>query len=367
MMTLAASHARQIGRPVLVTAAGVTAGLLVTLALLAFTTPDPVAALQGLLTGSASTPGRFAQWLDYSSFLMLTGASVCLVFRAGIFSIGAEGQVFVGALCAGFVALHLAPSPLTLLAGLGAAVLGGFAWGVLPGLMKAYLGTDEIVTTLMMNYVATFGFAYVLKEMLAPPDAGYPVSVFFGQGTWFPTVGNAPGISTTVVLGLLTCAAVALVLDRTSFGYTLRMVGNSQRFAHAVGMRVPRMIWLAIAISGAIAGLAGSAIAFGSTHRLILGMATGLGFDGILVALLALNRPALVPLSALMYGYLRTGADVVQLTANVPREIVVVIQGLLVLALAALIRQRERRARTQTPVVDPTTTEEAGDVPRQHA
>lgn len=366
MMPIALSHARRAGRPVLVTAAGVAVGLLVTLALLGLTTADPVAALQGLLTGSVSTPGRFAQWLDYASFLMLTGASVCLVFRAGMFSIGAEGQVFVGALFAGFVALALPPSPLVLLVAFGAAAVGGFVWGALPGLMKAYLGTDEIVTTLMMNYVATFGFAYVLKEFLAPPDAGFPVSTFFAPSTWFPRLGSNPGISATIVLGLLACVAVSVVLNRTRFGYALRMVGNSPRFAHAIGLRVPHLVWLVIAISGAIAGLAGAAIAFGSTHRLILGMATGLGFDGILVALLALNRPGLVPLSALAYGYLRTGADVIQLTANVPREIVVVIQGLVILALAALIRQRERRARATAPI-EPALTERDSDAARLHA
>ncbi|MGP3534249.1 ABC transporter permease [Microbacterium sp. RD1] len=326
-------------------------GALVLLAFLAglyglfvLTSDDPGAALQGLFTGAVSSPGRIAQWLSYSSFLMITGASVCLVFRVGMFSIGAEGQVFVAALLSGVLVLALGPSPLALPLAVVAAAIAGFLWGVIPGLMKAYLGADEIVTTLMMNYVATFLFAFVIKEFLQPDGAGFPVSEFFDPSSWFPTIGTAPAISSTLILGLAVCVIVSVVLNRTRFGYRLRVVGDSPRFAHANGMPVARLIWLSIAVSGAIAGLAGAAIAFGGTNRLILGMAAGIGFDGILVALLAVNRPILVPLMALAYGFLRTGGDVIQVTSNVPRDIVVVLQGVIILVLAAALRRWERRS-----------------------
>lgn len=333
-------------------ALGIIIALAGLLLLFVFTSSDPFAALQGLLTGAVSSPGRISQWLSYSSFLMLTGASVCLVFRVGMFSIGAEGQAFVGALLAGLVAISLGQGPFTLPLAIIAATAGGFVWGLIPGLMKAYLGADEIVTTLMMNYVATFLFAYIIKEFLQPADAGFPVSEFFDPSSWFPNIGTAPAISTTLILGVLVCVFVSVVLNRTRLGYKFRMVGDSPRFAHANGLPVARLIWLSIALSGAVAGIAGAAIAFGGTHRLILGMATGIGFDGILVALLAVNRPALVPLTALAYGFLRTGGDVIQITSNVPRDIVVIVQGVIILALAAALRRSERKARTQAASVD---------------
>ncbi|WP_028935100.1 ABC transporter permease [Pseudonocardia spinosispora] len=334
-------------------AAATAAALLVLIGLMALATPDPIGAVGGLLTGAVSSPGRAAQWLSYASFLMLTGASVCLVFRVGMFSIGAEGQVFVGGLLAGLVALMMGPTPMAIPVGIAAAIVGGFLWALIPGLMKAYLGADEIVTSLMMNYIGTFLFAFVVKQFLMPEGAGYPVSKFFPHSNWLPTIGTAPAIPSTMILGLAACILVGVLLDRTRLGYALRMVGDSPRFAHANGLHVPRLIWVSIAVSGAVAGVAGAAIAFGSTHRLILGMATGLGFDGVLVALLAVNRPMLVPLTALAYGYLRTGGDVMQITANVPRDVVVVVQGLLIIALAAALRRRtgEGRGRPATGVV----------------
>lgn len=341
--------------------AGVAAALVGLLLIFVFTSSDPFGALTGLLTGAVSSPGRVAQWLSYSSYIMLTGASVCLVFRVGLFSIGQEGQAFIGALLAGYVALTLGAGPFTIPLAVLAAFAGGFAWGLIPGLMKAYLGADEIVTTLMMNYVATFAFAFVIKQYLKPPDAGYPVSDFFDTSLVFPNITVGVPIPTTLILGLAVCALVGVLLNRSRLGFSFRMVGDSPRFAHANGMSVSRLIWLSIALSAGIAGLAGAAIAFGGTHRLILGMATGIGFDGILVALLALNRPALVPLTALAYGYLRTGGDVIQITGNVPRDIVVIVQGVVILVLAAALQQRERRSRTVLAVADesdpPTDTD----------
>lgn len=322
--------------------------------LFALTSDDPVSALQGLFSGAVSSPGRISQWLSYASFLMITGASVALVFRVGMFSIGVEGQVFVAALLSGALVLMIGPSPFALPLALVAATVAGFIWGIVPGLMKAYLGADEIVTSLMMNYIATFLFAFVIKEFLQPEDAGFPVSEFFDPSSWFPLMGSTPAISSTLILGLAVCLITSIVLNRSRFGYRLRVVGSSPRFAHANGMPVARLIWLSIAVSGAVAGLAGAAIAFGGTNRLILGMATGIGFDGILVALLAANRPILVPIMALAYGFLRTGGDVIQITSNVPRDIVVVLQGVIILVLAAGMRYWEQRANRA--VTDPASS-----------
>ncbi|MFI9557449.1 ABC transporter permease [Nonomuraea endophytica] len=327
-------------------AAGVAGALFLILALLALTSDNVPASVDGLLTGAVSSPGRTAQWLSYSSYLMFTGASVCLVFRVGMFSIGAEGQVFIAALTSGVVALALGPSAFALPLAVLAAAVGGAAWALLPGLMKAYLNADEIVTTLMLNFVATFAFAFVIKEALLPEGAGFPVSEYFDKASWLPKWGTSPAIPSSLVLAILSCVAVSVLLNRSRLGFRLRMVGDSRPFARANGYPVRRLICVAFVVSGAVAGLAGAAIAFGGTHRLIVGMGAGIGFEGVLVALLAVNRPALVPLTALAYGYLRTGGEIIQITGNVPRDVVVVLQGLLIIGLAALLRRRDARSRT---------------------
>ncbi len=334
-------------------------GLGVLFAAFAIVSPDPATAIGEFLTGAVSNPGRITQWLSYSSELMVTGAAVCLVFRVGLFTIGVEGQVFIGALLAGLVALGLGSGPLTLLLATAASALGGFLWGLIPGLMKAYLGADELVTSLLLNYVATFLFSFVLKQFLTPANAGFPVSAYFAPSVGFPTLGTDPAVPVTLLLGVVVCLAVSTVLTRSRFGYRLRVVGDSPRFAHANGLPVRRLMWIAIALSGAIAGLAGAGLAFGTTHRLIVGMATGIGFDGLTVALLAFSRPILVPIAALAYGYLTTGGDVIQITANVPSQVVVVLQGVLILLIATVLRGRTARARRTTP----PTGEEADDEP----
>lgn len=347
--------------PSLRTTAAISAGLAVGVGLvyglLVLTSDSPSTAMQGLFTGAFSNPGRISQWISYSSFLMFTGASVCLVFRVGLFSIGAEGQVFIGALLAGIAVLALGPTPFALPLGVLAATVGGFIWGLIPGLMKAYLGTDEIVTSLMMNYIGTFCFAFIIKQFLQPEGAGFPVSEFFDLSALFPVIGRPVGISTTIVLATLICLLVSFTLNRTRLGYALKAVGDSPRFAHANGLKVPQLIWTSIALSGAIAGIGGAAVALGGTDRLILGMATGLGFDGILVALLAVNRPALVPVTALLYGYFRVGGDVIQITSNVPRDVIVILQGIVILVLAAAIRQREKKQRQGTQVLPAATAD----------
>ena len=326
--------------------AAVVLTLLVMAGLLVATTDDTGGAVKGLLTGAISNEGRVDQWLAYSSYLMLTGAAVCLVFRVGQFSIGAEGQLVVGALAAGVTVLHVADGRTAMLAAVGAALVGGFVWGLLPGLMKAYMRTDEIISTLMLNYVALFGFAYVVKRFLAPPDAGFPVSEFFLPDTWLPSIGGPQGVPGSFLAALVACVLTAVLLTRSRLGLKLRLVGDSESFARAVGLPVPRLIWLSMALSGALAGLAGGVIALGDTHRLILGISAGLGYDGILVALLALNRPLLVPITGLAYGYLRTGGDVIQITDGIPRDVVTVLQGVLVLVMAVALQRRSGRRRT---------------------
>jgi simple sugar transport system permease protein len=313
----------------------VITALVLIYALLALSTGDPLQATSSLLTGPLSDSGRTSQWLNDTTDLMLTGLAVALAFRAGQFSLGAEGQVALGALAAGAVLLHLGDVPGAWIIGLVVGALAGFLFGLVPGLMKAYGGADEIVSTLMLNYIALLFFAFAINQWLQPDGAGYPVSDFLDASAWMPTFGLAPKIPLGLFIAVALCVLAWFFLGRTRVGFELRMTGENPRFATAVGLRVNRSIWMSIAVSGAVAGLAGAIIMQTETHRLILGLSGNLGYDGILVALIATNRPLLIPVGALGYAYLRTGGDIAQITSNVPRELITTVQGVLILIVTA--------------------------------
>jgi general nucleoside transport system permease protein len=313
----------------------VAVALLTIYGLLALTASNPLTATETLLTGPVTTPLRTNQWLSDSTNLMLTGLAVALVFRVGQFSLGAEGQVVLGALAAGAFVLSLGEHQGVWFGGLAAGVVVGFLWGAVPGLLKAYAGADEIVSTLMLNYIALNLYGLIIKLWLAPPHAGFVVSNFFPFAASLPTFGSSIVVNASLPIALLLCIGAAFFLRRTRTGFELRMVGANPAFAEATGLRVRRSIWLSMALSGAVAGLAGALVAETQAHRLILGLSAGLGYDGILVALVATNRPLLVPLAALAFGYLRTGGDISQITSNVPRELITAVQGILVLLVTA--------------------------------
>jgi general nucleoside transport system permease protein len=339
MSALRRTDPRQLARAVaqkLGSATGVIIGaLLIIYLLLALTSSEPLEATLSLIKGPLENPERVTQWLSDSANLTLTGLAVALVFRVGQFSLGAEGQLAMGALVAGALVLHLGSVPGAWAIGLLAGALGGLLWGLIPGFAKAYADADEIVSTLMLNYVALLFFSFAIKQWLMPADAGFPVSDFFAPHATMPTFGSSPAIPFALVIAGVMTLAVAYFLTRTRTGFEMRMTGSNLRFALNVGLRVRRSIWGSIALSGAIAGVAGAVVAESQTHRLILGLSGNIGYDGILVALLAANRPMLVPIAAIAYGYLRTGGDIAQVSSGIPRELVTTVQGILILFVTA--------------------------------
>lgn len=297
---------------------------------------DPVAAYAALLTGPVSTLHRFGTWIADATTLALLGLALAITFQARQFSLLAEGQLYLGALAAGIVALHLhAPLGVAVGVALAAAGLAGFLLGLVPGYLKAHYGASELVASLMLNVVAQRFYELLLTRWLTPPDAGY---------TWsdpFPATGVlAPLVQGTRINAMAVAAVAAAVLAwallyRTTFGYALRMVGANIEFSRYGGIDTRRVVLLAMAVSGIPAALAGAHLAMGVHQRLILNISVGLGFEGIVVALLARNHPLLVPLAALLYSYLRIGGDIMERTAAVGSDIVRVIQATIILFLTA--------------------------------
>ncbi len=323
---------------------------------------EPVEAFRALLTGplprisfaegfQVRGMNRFGNWIEESITLILLGLSVAVVFRAKQFSLGAEGQLFLGALAAGAVALLIdAPIWLHIPLALLAAGVVGFVWGLIPGLLKAYLSVDEIVSTLMLNIVAIQIYQLLLIEFLRDPSLGFLGSAPFPDTATLPVI--IPRTRVTIMLYITVLAVVAtwFLLRRTPLGYEIRLIGANIRFAEYGGIRTRRTVALSMAISGVLAGLAGAHLVLGLLGRVTLGLSPNIGFEGIVVALLARNNPIGVLFAGLFYGYLRTGASIMERSSDVTREVVLLVQAIIILLVTAerlfpLISEWRRKRR----------------------
>jgi ABC-type uncharacterized transport system permease subunit len=279
---------------------------------------------------------RFGNWMEESITLVLLGLSVAIVFKAKQFSLGAEGQLLLGALAAGIVSLYVpAPFGIHLLLVLLAAAAAGFLWGLIPGVLKAYLHVDEVVSTLMLNVIATQIFNLFLIQWMRDPTAGFVGTVSFPASAVMPLVIPGTRVSIAIFITLLAVAAVWFLMNRTPFGYELKLLGSNRRFAEYGGINTKRVVALSMAISGILAGLAGAHLSNGLVKRLTLRLSPGIGFEGIVVALLARNDPIGVLFTGLFYGYLRTGAQIMERSSDVTREVVLIIQAIIILLVTA--------------------------------
>ncbi len=311
---------------------------------------EPIKAYTAFLIGPLTKLNRIGDWLEESITLTFLGLAVAVVFKANQFSLGQEGQMVLGALVAGSIALFLPiPGYLRIPLAILAAMVVGFLWGLLPGYLKAYLKANEIVSTLMLNTLAILFYEWLLTYYIKPPTAGYTSSDTFSAAGSMPSFipnlpflkgiytlfNNQTNISIAFYLVIIAVIVVYYLMYRTPFGYELRMIGANSKFARYGGIDVKKTVMLAFAISGIFAGLAGAHLAMGIHRKLILNISVGLGFEGIVVSLLANNNPLGIPFAALAYGYLRAGANIMERSSDMSREMVLVVQGIIILLVTA--------------------------------
>jgi len=317
-------------------------------------TDATIKAYDAFLLGPLSRLNRWIIWMRDALTLIMLGLAIAIVFRAEQFSLGAEGQLYFGALVSGVVTLSFGDAPRALLVPIAllSAATAGFLWGLLPGALKAYLGANELVSTLMLNTIATRFYEMVLTWQLQPEDAGYTASEWIPESGLLTPIVDLKGDTVTIAVFLLIGMVIFtwLLIQRTPIGYEIRMIGSNIKFADYGGVNTKRTIMLVMAISGAVAGLAGAHLAMGIHRKLILNISIGLGFEGIVVALLARNNPLVIPFTGLLYSYLRTGARFMESDANVSSEVVRVIQAVIILlitaeALVTFFRRRRVRRR----------------------
>lgn len=353
-----AGWARRAAKAMAVPIGSVIFAFLVGGVIFAISGSDPVLAYQAMACGGfglfcfgGETPAlQVANTIFFLTPLIAAGLSVAFAFRAGLFNIGVQGQLIVGAILATIVGIRLGnwPGivliPLVLLAG----IIGGAVWAGIAGVLKAMTGAHEVVTTIMLNYVAynLLKFLVVNGPMQAPNSSAIslPVSQNAQLPTFIPansTFFGQPGGVYHVDWGLLIALAGAVlfffIMRRTALGYEIRAVGQSQRAARYAGVSVRRTIIVTMLISGAFAGLTGALmISGGSLHYLYSDLANdSTGFDGIAVALLGLNSAIGVVLASILFGALHAGGSVMQSDAHISGRIVQILQAVILFSLAA--------------------------------
>ncbi len=288
--------------------------------------------------------------------LIFTGLSVALAFRVGLFNIGAEGQLYLGALFAVIAGFSFAGLPwfIHVPIAVAAGFLGGALWGLIPGFLKARTGAHEVIVTIMLNFVAYNLINWALKtELVQREGRPDPISKIVQPSAVIPALIEGLRANWGIVIALLAAVAVWWLLFRSTKGFEFRAVGLNPRAARYAGMSIAWSTVLSMVIAGGLAGLAGAVVILGGSGTLSPGFSPGYGFDGIVVALVGATRPLGVVAAAFLFGALRAGATPMQAATGTPLDLVVVIQALVIMFIAApaLVRaifriQAERRTGT---------------------
>jgi simple sugar transport system permease protein len=296
---------------------------------------NPHTAAKGTWAGYVNP---ISETLTNATPLILGGLSVGLAFRAGLFNIGGQGQVIAGAICAGFIGFHYhLPPGLHLLLGIIAGALGGAAWGGLAGLLKAKTGAHEVITTIMLNYVALSLLAYLLKTkgFQAPPYGQAISNKVYKSAQLPPLLGGNVRVHGGLILALLAAWFVHWLLTKSTLGFRLRAVGANQFASRTAGMSVEGSYITVMLIAGALCGLAGVSQILGTNSQITGDIDAGIGFDAITVALLGRANAKGIVAAGLLFGALHAGGTQMQSATGTPIDLVQVIQSLIVLFIAA--------------------------------
>jgi ABC-type uncharacterized transport system permease subunit len=313
--------------------------------------------------------------------LIFAGLAVAVSFRANLWNIGVEGQYYIGAFCAAYVgfAIPRLPAAIHLPLAVLAAAVGGMVWALLPIALKLKRGAHEVITTIMMNYIAAAVILYLIADVFRDPaQFGTPRvrTPDFLPSARMPSLApllrlfgfagaDLTKLSWLLPLGLLLCVGIALLLSRTRFGYEVRAVAFNPDAAETAGISNARTQFLMFMLSGAVAGLVGLSDVQAFFGYLDIDFPKGLGFLGISVALVAKNNPVGVIAAALLFGFLDRGAQGVQFFARVPKEVIVILQALIILSIVVAYEllnryiraQRKREAQRPVPSAAPAAAE----------
>jgi general nucleoside transport system permease protein len=341
---------RSLAGAVLVPVASVVLALATVAVLLVVIGANPFDAFGSMFAAALGDAHAISTSVTKAVPRLMAALGIAIAIRAGLWNIGAEGQIYLGGMAATAVVLYAPelPFPLIPLLAIIAATLAGAAWGAIPGALRAWRGVNEVITSLMLVYVGIQVTRYMLEAPWAVPGATFPATEPFGAYARLPIVVPGTLLNLGALLALLAAIAAWFLVDRTRFGLNVRAIGGSPNASRFLGIRVNRMIFLTMAVSGAFAGLAGSIEVLGVRGRLIEGFSQAYGFEAIAVALLGRLHPAGIVGAALLFGVLDAGGAGLQTGARgVSSSIVQIAAGLSVgyvlIGLGIQEKLRERR------------------------
>lgn len=328
---------------------GVLISLIVSAIIILLIGESPIDALDLMITGALGSTYGWGYTLYYATNFIFTGLAVSVAFHARMFNIGGEGQAAIGGLgvaivCLSFGWTHWVPALLA--ASAGAAIFGAL-WATIPAYLQAKQGSHIVITTIMFNFIGASLLNYLLVNVMRPEGSMDPATAKFAESTHLPTLhdildlvgisfSKAGPANVSFVIALVACLAVWLLIWHTRLGYQIRAYGHSESAAVYAGIKPFKIIMVSMLISGALAGMMATNNVMGEAERLVMNSTEGAGFIGIAVALMGRSHPFGVLLAALLFGFLYQGGAELAMWTSIPRELIVVIQALVILFTGAL-------------------------------
>jgi simple sugar transport system permease protein len=329
--------------------AAVIAALLVSAVVLVVSGYDPIEAYPMMWRGAFGDMRTISEVLLKATPLILIGAGLAVTFRCGIINLGAEGQFYAGAVTATFVGINLSSlpgfilMPLVLLVG----IIAGAIWGMIAAWLRVRFEASEVVTTIMLNYIAIIFTGFLVTGPMQEDKVGFPQTAQIAEQARLMRFLPPTRLHIGFIIALIVALIFYIIIFKTSIGYAIRAVGINPEAARYAGINVNRNVLLTMALSGGAAGLAGAAEVAGVTFRLFQLISPGYGFDGIAVSLLVNNNPLGVVLSGILFGALRSGSEMMQINVKVPSVLVFAIQGIVILSVVAFSVYRSKVVRWQ--------------------
>lgn len=316
---------------------------------------EPLAIINGIIDGLTLDIAGTIRW---ATPLILAGLAICVTYKAEVFNLGVDGQLYMGAAAATAVAVNI-PKSMNQAASLVliflAAMAAGALFAMIPALMKVYLNTNEVVSTLLLNFIAALYIEYLVIGPLRDPEAGTNLnaSAVLNENTWLPRISFFEPSSANI--GFYIAIAVMIILTfvffRTAFGHEIKIVGANPTLAKYAGMKPKKTILQVMAMSGAIAGIIGAVEVTAVQHRLLAGFNPDFGFDGIVVSLLANNNPIGVLFSGIFFGALKNGGINMERITDVPSAVTDIVTSIIFITISAkfVLPKLKRKLAGKTP------------------
>ncbi|MGH7863614.1 MAG: ABC transporter permease [Candidatus Binataceae bacterium] len=329
----------------------VLSGAIISLVLIALGA-SPAGVFLALAEGAFGNRLAFTDTIVKATPLIFTGLAVSLAFSAALWNVGADGQLMAGAIVAGGVGPYLGavPAPMAILVMVAGGAAGGAAWGAIAGWLRARRDVNEVIGTIMLNFVALQLLSFAVHGPLQEPTRSYPASALIAPSAQLYTFLAPSRLHFGIVIALGLAVGCYLLLFRTTLGFELRAMGSNRRAARFFAIPIARLTIVAMALSGALAGLGGAVQVSAVTHRLYERISPGWGFEAIAVALVARLHPLAIVPAALFFGALDNGSQAMQRAEGVSPVLVQVIQGMVILILLAFDTFAWRDARASVPV-----------------